>query len=91
MKYDIQGMLRGEIERENPRWNVVSGQQVDILLKNATLFDGEAFVDGPVDVFFHRGVITRVSPTGLSAIEETGGVDEKSFIEVDLQGKYVTP
>lgn len=91
IEYDIEGMLHGKFQRENPRWNVASGQQVDILLKNATLFDGESWADGPMNVLFHHGTITAVYPTGSSQIQPIPDVEVESFIEVDLQGKHVTP
>lgn len=71
--------------KENPRWNSVSGQEGTTVLRNATLFDGEDFLDAPVDIVFQKGLIVSVSPTGKSALEVQ---DAK---EHDLHGAYVTP
>ena len=50
-------------DRENPRWNPISGQQRPILIQNATLFDGESVLAEAVDITFKAGVISSVSPT----------------------------
>lgn len=72
--------------RENPRWNPVSGQNESIVLRNATLFDGEAFLSDPVDIIFSKGLITSVSPAAKSNLEVLGGGREH-----DLHGAWVSP
>lgn len=70
--------------RANPRWNPISGQKETIILRNATLFDGESFV-GAVDIEFSKGVVVSVTPTSST---ESGSQGAEI---VDLEGKYVTP
>lgn len=72
--------------RENPRWNSARGQESTIVLRNATLFDGDNFVDGAVDIVFSKGLITSVSATGSSA-----GVAAAGAREYHLHGAHVTP
>jgi imidazolonepropionase-like amidohydrolase len=71
--------------RTNPRWNPTNGQAESILLRNATLFDGEAWLAGPIDILFSKGIIRSISsfPLDISGIEDVK--------VVDLAGKYVTP
>lgn len=71
--------------RTNPRWNAKTGQNGTIILRNATLFDGEAILKRPFDIEFTDGVIKSVSPAGTSAATTLGA---KIW---DLEGKYVTP
>jgi hypothetical protein len=71
--------------RENPRWNPVNGQDETVILRNATLFDGEIFLDHAVDIVLKKGVIDCVSLAGTSSSAEQNA---KVF---DLEGKYVTP
>jgi hypothetical protein len=68
--------------RVNPRWNPSSGQKETVILRNATLFDGEGFLP-TVDIQFSKGVIVSVSPTSARS---TPGARV-----VELDGKYVTP
>lgn len=56
-----------------------------MILQNATLFDGEAWLPGSVDVRFARGVVVDVSPTG-SGVEDSGNITI-----VQMHGKFVTP
>ncbi|KAF3770463.1 hypothetical protein M406DRAFT_344188 [Cryphonectria parasitica EP155] len=77
--------------RENPRWNDVSGQAKTVVLRNATLFDGEAFLEGSVDIVFSRGLITSVSPAGAVVTVNNDDDDNDGIKEVDLRGAYVTP
>ena len=70
-------------QRKNPRWNGVSGQDGTVVLRNATLFDGEGFV-GAVDVVFSKGVVGSVSKAGVVGWG-------KDVEVVDLGGKIVTP
>lgn len=70
--------------QENPRWNPVSGQNKTVILRNATLFDGEDFVTGPVDIVFSKGLISSVAGAGtVAAVDGTK--------EINLDGAYVTP
>jgi hypothetical protein len=71
--------------RENPRHNSITGQKQTIVLRNATLFDGKTFSNG-VDVTFTKGILTVISPA--SAWHQAPKDDE---VEIDLEGKYVTP
>ncbi|KAK9417105.1 putative Carbohydrate esterase family 9 protein [Seiridium unicorne] len=74
-----------ESREQNPRWNAVRGQNGTIVLRNATLFDGEAFSSTPVDIIFSKGLITSVSPASTAqSILEDG-------VQYDLNGRYVTP
>jgi hypothetical protein len=69
--------------RTNPRWNTITGQNETIVLRNATLFDGETFLNGGFDITFKKGIIESVSATGSASI-----VGAKI---VDLNGNFVTP
>ena len=71
--------------RTNPRWNPANGQEKSILLRNTTLFDGESWLPGPVNILFSKGVIKSVS----SFPPDVSGMGEVKVI--DLAGKYVTP
>ncbi len=71
--------------RSNPRWNPSSGQNETVVLRNATLFDGETIRDGTFDIVFKKGIIESVSPAGETLASEIGA---KVF---DLEGGYVTP
>ncbi|KAI1326030.1 hypothetical protein F5Y16DRAFT_376142 [Xylariaceae sp. FL0255] len=78
----------------NPRWNAVRGQKGTIALRNATLFDGEQFVNGTVDIVLRRGLIVSVEPATSGSLpsllrDEDGDIDEG--LEYDLDGRYVTP
>ncbi|KAK8066049.1 hypothetical protein PG997_012796 [Apiospora hydei] len=74
-----------EIRETNSRWNAIRGQGETVVLRNATLFDGESFVSGPVDIRFSKGLITSVTPAS-NAESRIMGVRE-----FDLRGRYVTP
>jgi hypothetical protein len=73
-------------DRQNPRWNPISGQKTPIILQNATLFDGESIVPEFVDIIFDAGVIRSVIPSGSN---------DSSFPHnaeiVNIHGKHVTP
>lgn len=69
--------------RSNPRWNSVTGQNETIVLRNATLFDGETFLEGRFDITFKKGIIESLSASGSASI-----VDAKI---IDLAGGFVTP
>jgi hypothetical protein len=70
--------------RTNPRFNQKTGQNETVILRNATLFDGETILKGRFDITFSDGIIKSVSPAESSTV--AAGV--KSW---DLQGRYVTP
>ncbi|KAM3066376.1 hypothetical protein ACMFMG_003117 [Clarireedia jacksonii] len=74
------------VSRENPRWNPISGQEGIVILKNATLFDGEKFLGGSVDITFEKGIIKSLSDTSVDTISPDPHVEV-----IDLRGKYVTP
>ncbi|KAL1848622.1 hypothetical protein Plec18167_002247 [Paecilomyces lecythidis] len=70
-------------DRENPRWSALGGQSKPVLLRNATLFDGDLFQES-VDIVFERGVIRTITTTSdASSIE--------GAIVQDLNGLVVTP
>jgi len=77
--------IPADFSRSNPRWNPASGQKASILLRNVTLFDGQSFVKGPVDILFAKGVIKSV----MAASESIPGVESLEIL--DLEGRYVTP
>lgn len=70
--------------RENPRWNAGRGQNQTVILRNATLFDGEALKSGPVDIVFSKGLIEDVAGSSEKVVREDA-------FEYDLHGRYVTP
>lgn len=72
--------------KDNPRWNPGRGQTGTTILRNATLFDGEEFLDEPVDIVFSKGLIVSVSPSGGSV-----GASVPGATEYDLHGAHVTP
>ncbi|KAL6891472.1 family 9 carbohydrate esterase [Trichoderma longibrachiatum] len=72
--------------RSNPRWTPTNGQTATIVLKNATLFDGEAFLPYPVDIVFSKGLVEAVRKTADNTAVVGDGV-----VELDVQGRYVTP
>ncbi|KAE8323836.1 hypothetical protein BDV39DRAFT_208502 [Aspergillus sergii] len=71
--------------RVNHRWNPVSGQKGDIVIQNATLFDGESTRNGTFDIHFSSGVIRSVSPTHLDH-----PIPEGAHI-INVHGKFITP
>lgn len=72
-------------DRENPRWNPISGQQRPILIQNATLFDGESVLAEAVDITFKAGVISSVSPTTFEYQVP------KDIEVINAHGRFVTP
>jgi hypothetical protein len=71
--------------RTNPRWNPSSGQKDTVVLRNVTLFDGESFLDGPVDVVFEHGIIKSISTLSDTTFE----IENAQVF--DLAGGYATP
>ncbi|KAK8046472.1 hypothetical protein PG996_014536 [Apiospora saccharicola] len=74
-----------EARETNSRWNAIRGQGETIILRNATLFDGESFLPGPVDIRFSKGLINSVTPASNEYSRILG------VKEFDLQGRYVMP
>lgn len=69
----------------NPRWNEVRGQKETIALRNVSLFDGESYLEAPVDIIFSQGLVTSVSVASAApSILENG-------TEYNLKGRFVTP
>lgn len=73
--------------KTNPRWNDVSGQKDTIVLRNATLFDGETFLPDSVDIVFSKGIIISVS----KARSDSSRPLVSGATELELHGQYVTP
>ncbi|KAE8361967.1 hypothetical protein BDV27DRAFT_160194 [Aspergillus caelatus] len=71
--------------RRNHRWNPVSGQKGDIVIQNATLFDGESTRDETFDIHFSSGVIRSVSPTRVEHPTPEG-----AHI-INVHGRFITP
>ncbi|KAB8210940.1 hypothetical protein BDV34DRAFT_235981 [Aspergillus parasiticus] len=71
--------------RVNHRWNPVSGQKEDIVIQNATLFDGESTRNGTFDIHFSSGVIRSVSPTHLDH-----PIPEGAHI-INIHERFITP
>ncbi|KJK65844.1 MetdephydrolaseC [Aspergillus parasiticus SU-1] len=71
--------------RVNHRWNPVSGQKEDIVIQNATLFDGESTRNGTFDIHFSSGVIRSVSPTHFDH-----PIPEGAHI-INVHGRCITP
>ncbi|KAE8140535.1 hypothetical protein BDV38DRAFT_290241 [Aspergillus pseudotamarii] len=87
-RYLTESDLYNEVaseSRRNHRWNPVSGQQGDIVIQNATLFDGESTRDGTFDIHFSSGVIRSVSPTRLEHPTPEG-----AHI-INVHGRFITP
>lgn len=70
--------------KANSRWGTGYGQEGRVVLKNATLFDGETFIDHAVDITFHKGLIEAVVKSGE-------GESAADAVKYDLHGRYVTP
>lgn len=77
--------------KENPRWNPVSGQDRTVVLRNATLFDGESFLEEAVDIIFSKGLIVSVSRSSASSSSAAAAALSANAEDVDLHGAYVTP
>ena len=70
--------------RINPRWNQKTGQNETVVLRNASLFDGETILEGRFDITFAEGIIKSVSHAESST--SVAGLNSWN-----LEGKYVTP
>lgn len=73
------------IERGNLRWSPVVGQNHTIVLRNATLFDGESVLADAVNVVFRKGVITSILKDG----DQVSSLLDADVY--DLNGRFVTP
>ncbi|KAL7821477.1 family 9 carbohydrate esterase [Trichoderma aethiopicum] len=82
----IPGRPQPGARRSNARWTPTNGQTATIVLKNATLFDGEAVLPYPVDIVFSKGLVEAVHKTA----DNTAVVGDGA-VELDVQGRYVTP
>lgn len=71
--------------KTNSRWNPTSGQNETIVLRNATLFDGENFLPHAVDITFSKGLVVSISEASRKSRSQSDA------IEHDLHGRYVTP
>ena len=74
-----------DVRTSNPRWNTVTGQNQTVVLHNVTLFDGDSWIDGAVNVVFEKGIITAVSRAKLG-LHHFGDAQV-----IDGEGRYVTP
>ncbi|KAK2003632.1 hypothetical protein LX36DRAFT_624670 [Colletotrichum falcatum] len=74
-----------ESRRANPRWNPARGQDRPVVLRNATLFDGESVAPEPMDIRFDKGLVTELATTASGAIGSDGATEH------DLRGRFVTP
>lgn len=76
--------------RKNPRWQPELAdtdgdiEEGTLLLRNATLFDGQTWLPYPVDIELHCGVIRAISPTTIA-------IPAAAAVVQDLQGRHVTP
>ncbi|KAB8222437.1 hypothetical protein BDV33DRAFT_189637 [Aspergillus novoparasiticus] len=87
-RYSTESDLFNEVASEsrvNPRWNPVSGQKGDIVIQNATLFDGESTRNVTFDIHFSSGVIRSVSPTHLDHPTAEG------VHIINVHGRFITP
>ncbi|KAL0932710.1 carbohydrate esterase family 9 protein (amidohydrolase) [Colletotrichum truncatum] len=73
------------LTRANPRWNAKSGQKHAIVLRNATLFDGESILTGPVDIVFEKGIIKSIVKS-----QAKNSIPSNSIV-YDVNGRFVTP
>lgn len=78
--------------RRNERWNPVTGQNRTVVLRNASLFDGESILKGRFDITFSKGVVEDVSIAGrglMSKGEKEGPLAGEEV--VDVMGAWITP
>lgn len=74
-------------DRTNPRWEPKAGQSKRIVLRNATLFDGDSILAETVDIVFEKGLIRSVS---ASKEQNDAYLSDEAEV-VHLHGKFVTP
>ncbi|KAK1843196.1 carbohydrate esterase family 9 protein [Colletotrichum chrysophilum] len=82
-RHQIKG--DGLLRESNPRWNKVSGQKQTIVLRNATLFDGDVVLPDAVDIVFEKGLIKSVETT-----REKGDFPSDAVV-YNLNRRFVTP
>ncbi|KAJ6785803.1 hypothetical protein PWT90_06936 [Aphanocladium album] len=68
---------------QNSRWGAEYGQKERVVMKNATLFDGERFLEHAVDITFSKGLIESIKPLGEN--------HDESALVYNVHGRYVTP
>ncbi|KAJ3948759.1 hypothetical protein N0V92_013015 [Colletotrichum tropicale] len=73
------------LRESNPRWNKVSGQKQTIVLRNATLFDGDVVLPDAVDIVFEKGLIKSVRTT------QKKGDFPSNAVVYNLNRRFVTP
>jgi hypothetical protein len=81
-------------DRANPRWNSRSGQKNGtVVLRNATLFDGDDILPEPVDIILEKGVVRSVSATSSRDYysSSSSSNDPSSVSVLELDGQFVTP
>ncbi|KUI64087.1 Imidazolonepropionase [Cytospora mali] len=86
----LPSRVEAKYRKENPRWNAISGQNQTVILRNATLFDGESFLDEAVDIVFSKGLVVSVAPAAgppAAVLSAPAGAAK----EVNLRGAYVSP
>ena len=70
-------------DRPNPRWNPITGQQIPIIIKGTSLFDGDSTRNGTFDIIFDSGVIQSVSPASTQ-----NSIPKDAHV---INGGFVTP
>ncbi|KAH0438757.1 hypothetical protein CcaCcLH18_03189 [Colletotrichum camelliae] len=73
------------LRESNPRWNNISGQKQTIILRNATLFDGDVVLPNAVDIVFEKGLIKSVGTT-----QEQDEYPSDAVV-YNLNRRFVTP
>ncbi|KAL1966639.1 hypothetical protein VTN77DRAFT_4050 [Rasamsonia byssochlamydoides] len=76
-------------DRSNPRWNPRSGQNKTVVLRNATLFDGDVILPEPVDIVFEKGVVRSIISSSTGSRDYA--ISDADISVVDLDGQFVTP
>lgn len=71
-------------DRVNPRHDANKGQKEPVLLRNATLFDGESILSGAVDILLANGITESVS--AVSTVRYA-----RNIKTIELNGGWVTP
>lgn len=82
--------------QSNPRWSPTNGQAQTVVLRNATLFDGEAFVPHAVDIVFSKGLVEAVHKTSdnnnnNNRVFADDDDSSSGIVEFNVHGRYVTP
>lgn len=69
--------------QQNSRWNPITGQQIPIVIKGASFFDGDSTRNGTFDIIFESGVIQSVSPASTQ-----NSIPKGAHV---IDGGFVTP